>query len=76
MNSDQIIKSIYSSPVNSKNNDEYNNLSYKTNSNTPIIIKDKKETKKFTDNDFRAKYKTEICKFWQVHKNCKYGDNV
>ncbi len=32
--------------------------------------------KKSIDADFRAKYKTEICKFWGVNKDCRYGDNV
>lgn len=32
--------------------------------------------RKSTDGDFRAKYKTEICKFWELNKECRYGDNV
>ncbi len=65
-----------SSPIN--NNDEYTGLSYKTSSNTPIRVKEMKdfEKKKYSDNDFRAKYKTEICKFWEVHRTCKYADSV
>jgi hypothetical protein len=27
-------------------------------------------------NDFKVKYKTEICKFWDMNKICKFGDNV
>jgi hypothetical protein len=27
-------------------------------------------------NDFRVKYKTEICKYWEVNKECKFGDSV
>lgn len=27
-------------------------------------------------NDFKLKYKTEKCKFWELYKECKYGDNV
>lgn len=27
-------------------------------------------------NDFKIKYKTEKCKFWELFKECKYGDNV
>jgi hypothetical protein len=34
------------------------------------------QKKKNVDSDFRAKYKTEICKFWGVNKECRYGDNV
>ncbi len=26
--------------------------------------------------DFKTKFKTEICKFWQLNKICKFGDNV
>jgi hypothetical protein len=32
--------------------------------------------KNSVDSDFRAKYKTEICKFWGVNKECRYGNNV
>jgi hypothetical protein len=65
------------SPIN--NNDEYTGLSYKNNSNTSIRIKECKENegkKKLNDNGFRIKYKTEICKYWEVHKTCTYGDTV
>lgn len=27
-------------------------------------------------NEFKLKYKTEICKFWQVKANCRFGDKV
>jgi len=27
-------------------------------------------------NQFRQKYKTEICKFWQVNSSCKFGNKV
>lgn len=27
-------------------------------------------------NEFKTKYKTEICKFWQVNANCRFGDKV
>lgn len=26
--------------------------------------------------DFKMKFKTEMCKFWQIDGNCKYNDNV
>ena len=32
--------------------------------------------KKSVDVDFRQKYKTEICKFWELNKECRYGNNV
>ena len=28
------------------------------------------------NTDFKLKYKTEKCKFWDLYKECKYGDNV
>lgn len=28
------------------------------------------------NSDFKLKYKTEKCKFWDLYKECKYGDNV
>ncbi len=28
------------------------------------------------NSDFKLKYKTEKCKFWELDKECKYGDNV
>lgn len=28
------------------------------------------------NNDFKVKYKTEKCKFYDIYKECKYGDNV
>lgn len=27
-------------------------------------------------DDFKVKFKTEMCKFWELDKICKYGDNV
>ena len=27
-------------------------------------------------NDFKTKWKTEICHHWEVNGFCKYGDNV
>jgi len=27
------------------------------------------------EQSFKVKYKTEICKYWQVNKTCKFGDN-
>jgi hypothetical protein len=45
--------------------------SLKTNSS----VKYKTPTKSKT-GDFKTKYKTEMCKYWQIEKSCKYGDNV
>lgn len=27
-------------------------------------------------DDFKLKYKTERCKYWDLYKDCKYKDNV
>jgi len=27
-------------------------------------------------NEFKTKFKTEICKFWQVNANCRFSDKV
>ena len=27
-------------------------------------------------NEFKTKYKTEICKFWQLNMSCKFGEKV
>jgi hypothetical protein len=60
--------------------DEYQGLSYKKDKFTPIKVEpqetDQNKKKKSIDTDFRIKYKTEKCKFWEVNKVCKYGDNV
>ncbi len=68
--------------------DEYQGLSYKTNKATPVKTVDlhpecKSETKvdqpvkkKSIERDFRIKYKTEKCKFYETNKECKFGDNV
>jgi hypothetical protein len=34
------------------------------------------DKKKNSDADFRLKYKTEKCKFWEVGKECKFGESV
>lgn len=32
--------------------------------------------RKIQTGDFKLKYKTEKCKFWDLYKNCKFGENV
>lgn len=74
------------------NYEEYKDISYLNNSNYLVSPNKSDETncteveesnvtrsilkKKSIDGDFRVKYKTEICKFWELNKMCKYGDNV
>ena len=38
--------------------------------------KSNKKKKKSEYKDFRTKYKTEKCKFWEVTGECKFGENV
>jgi hypothetical protein len=67
--------------------DEYQGLSYLNQKSSPIRSEDTNVTendndpnkaakKKSIDIDFRMKYKTEICKFWELNKECRYGNNV
>jgi hypothetical protein len=39
-------------------------------------VKMQKKKSMEKDGDFRAKYKTEICKFFMLNKECRYGNNV
>lgn len=43
---------------------------FKKNDDSTSIYINKKS------NDFKVKYKTEKCKFFDLYKECKYGDNV
>jgi hypothetical protein len=45
--------------------------SLKTNSSVKY-----KTPKKTRTSDFKTKYKTEICKYWEIEKTCRFGDNV
>jgi hypothetical protein len=70
--------------------DELSDSAYKTeeivqsrnSKNSDDITTDDYDDEKFqprkrnTDNDFRKKYKTEICKFWSINQTCKFGDKV
>jgi hypothetical protein len=63
------------------NDEEYQGLSYKCTKTNPIksSIEEKLETpvkKKSIEKDFRVKYKTEKCKFYETNKECKFGENV
>lgn len=54
--------------VNSNNNN--NNLSHQP------IGELFKPLKKNSEMDFRVKYKTEKCKFWEINQTCKFGEGV
>jgi hypothetical protein len=62
-------------------NEEYNGLSYKsakvmTPRKQGVEEKVEPVKKKSIEKDFRIKYKTEKCKFFENSKECKFGDNV
>ena len=48
--------------------EKLNNSAWSLNSNGAI-------SPKSTEISFKAKFKTEKCKFWDLNKNCKYSDN-
>ena len=27
-------------------------------------------------DDYKTKYKTEVCRFWEINQTCKFGENV
>lgn len=76
--------------INSNNKydvEEYQGLSYLNNKLSPNRSDDtnvtdndndinKSAKKKSVEVDYRMKYKTEICKFWELNKDCRYGNNV
>ena len=60
----------------------YSNIEYKSNNFTPnkkssddTTTDDDKNSRKI-DNVFRVKYKTEICKFFELNNTCKFGNKV
>jgi len=69
------------------NSDQYHGLRTisidpKTNQNTPCKKKSSEDTTdddkatKICEKDFRDKYKTEICKYWEFNNKCKFGNKV
>jgi len=55
--------------------DEYQELSYLNATNCDTTVNNK-NVKKFSEYDYRKKYKTEKCKYWEINSTCKYGENV
>jgi hypothetical protein len=90
MNINQTPTKIIKQPesIQAFDNDEYEELSYKCSKATPISSKpdvsddntdtngDNPPKKKSFEKDFRVKYKTEKCKFFELNRECKYKDNV
>ena len=61
--------------------DEYNEMSYKNkiqltnfNNNNLNMIKITSNTVYNSNYDYKKKFKTEICHFWEMNGDCKYGD--
>ena len=80
-------KESYNSPAANRfgSSDEYQDLSYKSSKITPVKVIDLVEStekvdtvirRKSTGKDFRVKFKTEKCKFYELDQTCKFGDNV
>lgn len=69
--------------LNNLNNNNTNNCH--VNNSTNSIINNfqlqaepllNKQPKKNSEIDFRVKYKTEKCKFWEINQTCKFGEGV
>ena len=65
--------------------DEYSGLAYKNNNNQNKKIQTKKPKKHYRysedyndyyyqNNDYKAKWKTEMCHYWEMYGKCKYGN--
>ena len=58
--------------------DEYNGLIYyprypDIGSNNIYFYNEKEKSNEF--NNFKTKWKTEICRYWEMYGECKFGDN-
>ena len=49
--------------------------SEKSTSHEDIEENSPKQPYKTNSNDFKIKYKTELCKYYEINGNCKYGNN-
>lgn len=73
----------YENPL-KKSNDEYSELSYlninfiknTNNLNSSNFLTAEQKAKKSLELDFKIKYKTEKCKYWEINQTCKFGDSV
>jgi hypothetical protein len=61
--------------INNNNNNQINNINIKNKFSQPNKYKSKKQGPfKSTASDFKIKYKTELCKYYEINGYCKYGD--
>ena len=75
---DNLINTKYQKPQNQKiTYRKYSKDSEDSTSNEDKeeIFQNKKTTYKSNSNDFKIKYKTELCKYYEIKGYCKYGDN-
>jgi len=65
----------YNQINNNNNNNQINNINIKNKFSQPNKYKSKKQSPfKSTASDFKIKYKTELCKYYEINGYCKYGD--
>ena len=61
--------------INNNNNNQINNINIKNKFSQQNKYKSKKQGPfKSTASDFKIKYKTELCKYFEINGYCKYGD--
>ena len=62
-----------------ENEDEYQGLIYQVPISNPINTEKNyyyNEKEKVDDfNNFKTKWKTEMCRYWEIYGQCKYGNN-
>lgn len=57
--------------------DDYSGLSYKNSSKcTKEPANQQNKKNRCSTMDFRTKWKTEICHFWELNGYCQFGENV
>lgn len=82
VNSASQMLTIITSPLKINKEEEYSELSYMKKSPLPNDKQEEypvlsiKPRKKSDHLDYKSKFKTEKCKFWDVNKECKFGENV
>ena len=71
------VKNKDPSTINQINLEEENDLfsAKDTSPSSPCSMSTTPVNHKNSD-DFKVKYKTEVCRLWEMNRTCKYGDNV
>lgn len=68
--------SIYSNNNSLYDANSFHNYNLSSNNNYCNINNNNTVCNNKTTSEFKTKYKTEICKFWQLNNSCRFGDNV